>query len=75
LLLITTPFARFIASSVLAKNFDPIGRFTGSALNIGVVLTLVIPSPATFGFVEYAFLGFFILSLASPAVSFAKKPT
>ncbi|MGA2682595.1 MAG: CDP-alcohol phosphatidyltransferase family protein [Candidatus Bathyarchaeia archaeon] len=75
LLLITVSFAQFIASSVYAKKLhDPIGRFTGSALYIGVVLTLVIPSKATFSFVEYAFFGFFLLSLASRAVSFAKKP-
>ncbi len=74
LLLITASFAQFLATSHYAKKlFDPVGRYTGSALYIGVVLTLVLPSQATFAFVEYAFLGFFLVSLASRALSLAKK--
>jgi phosphatidylglycerophosphate synthase len=74
LLLITLSFAQFLVSSAYAKKlYDPIGRYTGSALYIGVVLTLVDTSQATFNFVQYAFLGFFIISLASRAVSLAKK--
>jgi phosphatidylglycerophosphate synthase len=74
LILITAAFAQFLASSVYAKKlYDPVGRYTGSALYIGVVLTLVLPLHATFAFVEYAFLGFFLLSLASRALSLTKK--
>jgi CDP-diacylglycerol--glycerol-3-phosphate 3-phosphatidyltransferase len=70
LLLITAAFAQFVASSFYVKKFhDPIGRYTGSALYIGVVLTIILPSEATFTFVGYAFLGFFLLSLASRALS------
>ncbi|MGA3111135.1 MAG: CDP-alcohol phosphatidyltransferase family protein [Candidatus Bathyarchaeia archaeon] len=70
LLLITAAFAQFVASSLYAKKLhDPIGRYTGSALYIGVVLTIALPSQATFTFVGYAFLGFFLLSLASRALS------
>jgi CDP-diacylglycerol--glycerol-3-phosphate 3-phosphatidyltransferase/cardiolipin synthase len=70
LLLITVAFAQFVGSSLYTKKLhDPIGRYTGSALYIGVVLTLVLPSQATFTFVEYAFLGFFLLSISSRALS------
>lgn len=73
LLLIAASFTQFLASSFFIKRlFDPVGRYTGSALYIGVVLTLVLPSQATFTFVEYAFLGFFVLSLASRALSLKK---
>ena len=74
LLLITAAFAQFVASSLYTKKLhDPIGRYTGSALYIGVVLTLVLPSKATFTFVEYAFLGFFMLSIASRALSLKRN--
>ena len=74
LLLITAAFVIFLVSSLFAKKlYDPVGKYTGSALYIGVVLTLVLPSQATFAFVEYAFLGFFLLSLASRALSLTKR--
>lgn len=73
-LLIAASFTVFLASSLYGKKlYDPIGRYTGSALYIGVVLTLVFPSQAMFSFVQYAFVGFFAASLASRAVSFTKK--
>jgi phosphatidylglycerophosphate synthase len=73
LLLIAASFALFLASSLYAKKlYDPIGRYTGSALYIGVVLTLTLPSQATFSFVQYAFLGWFLISLVSRALSLKK---
>ncbi len=72
-LLIVVSFALFLISSLYAKKlYDPIGRYTGSALYIGVVLTLTLPSQATFSFVQYAFLGWFLISLVSRAVSLTK---
>jgi len=74
LLLIAASFVLFIVSSHYAKKlYDPVGRYIGSALYIGVVLTLVLPTHATFAFVDYAFLVFFLVSLASRAISFTKK--
>jgi phosphatidylglycerophosphate synthase len=69
-LLIATSFFLFLATSRLSKKlYDPIGKYTGSALFIGVVLTLVFPISAIFSFVQYAFLSFFLVSLASRIMS------
>ena len=74
LLLITASFIQFLASSIYSKKlYDPVGRYIGSALYIGIVLTLVFPSQATFSLVEFAFLGFFLVSLASRIVSLTRK--
>jgi phosphatidylglycerophosphate synthase len=74
LLLITASFIQFLATSLYAKKlYDPIGRYIGSALYIGIVLTLVFPTQATFSFVEFAFVGFFLISLVSRIVSLARK--
>ena len=73
-ILIAISFAQFlITSHFSAKFYDPVGKYMGSALYIGVVLTVVFPSQETFTFVEYAFLGFFIVSLASRVVSLKRK--
>ena len=74
LIVITLSFVQFLASSLYSKKlYDPVGKYTGSALYIGIVLTLILPSQAIFSFVEFAFLGFFLVSLASRAVSLARK--
>ena len=72
--LITAAFVQFIISSLYGKKFfDPIGRYIGSALFFGIALTLLSPAQVTFSFVQYAFIGFFALSLGSRIVSFLKK--
>ena len=74
LLLIAASFVQFLATSHYAKKFyDPVGRYLGSALYIGVVLTLLWPTQAIFDFVQYAFVVFFLVSLASRIVSLSKK--
>ena len=74
LLVITLSFVQFLASSLYSKKlYDPVGKYTGSALYIGIVLTLILSSQATFSFVEFAFLGFFLVSLASRTISLARK--
>jgi phosphatidylglycerophosphate synthase len=74
LLLITASFVQFLASSFYAKKlYDPVGRYIGSALYIGIVLTLIFPTQATFSFVEIAFAAFFLISLVSRIVSLARK--
>jgi phosphatidylglycerophosphate synthase len=74
LILIAASFTQFLASSLYSKKlYDPIGRYIGSALYIGIVLTLILPTQATYSFVEFAFIGFFLISLGSRAVSLAKK--
>ncbi len=74
LLLIAASFIQFLATSYFAKKlYDPVGRYIGSALYIGIVLTLISPTQEVFSFVQYAFLGFFLVSLVSRAVSFARK--
>ncbi len=72
--LIVISFVQFIVTSYYAKKvYDPIGKYIGSALYIGIVLTLVFPAQTTFLFVQYAFTGFFVVSLASRISSLAKK--
>ena len=74
LLLITASFGQFLVSSLYTRKlYDPIGRYTGSALYLGIVLTLVFPTQAVFDFVQFAFIGFFVVSLASRALSLAGK--
>lgn len=71
---IVVAFLAFILTSHLIKKiYDPVGRYLGSALYIGIALTLLWPSEATFIFVQYAFLVFFLLSLVSRLVSYAKR--
>jgi phosphatidylglycerophosphate synthase len=75
LLLIAAAFAQFVVSSFFAKKlYDPVGRYLGSALYIGVVLTLLWPTDAVFVFVQYAFVVFFLVSLASRIISLTRKP-
>ena len=74
LLLIAVSFVQFLATSFFAKKlYDPVGRYLGSALYIGIVLTLLWPTQAIFTFVQYAFVGFFLASLASRIVSLTRK--
>ena len=73
-LLIVVSFTQFIATSNFAKKiYDPIGKYIGSALYIGIVLTLVFPGQATYSFVQYAFAGFFIVSISSRIISLARN--
>jgi phosphatidylglycerophosphate synthase len=75
LLLIAVAFIQFLATSFLAKKlYDPVGRYLGSALYIGVVLTLLWPIEAVFDFVQYTFAVFFLVSLASRIISLTRKP-
>ena len=74
LILISASFIQFLVTSLYAKKlYDPVGKYTGSALYIGIVLTLIFPVKAIFSFVEFAFLGFFLVSLGSRIVSLARK--
>jgi phosphatidylglycerophosphate synthase len=74
LLLIAASFVQFLATSLYAKKlYDPVGRYLGSALYIGITLTLIWPMQATFSFVQFAFLGFFLVSIASRIVSLTRK--
>jgi len=76
LLIITFAFIQFIITSYLAKKlYDPVGRYLGSALYIGVVLTLFWPTESVFAFVQYAFVGFFLFSIASRIISLTRKRT
>ena len=74
LLLITASFVQFIATSHYTKKpYDPIGKYIGSALYIGIVLTLIFPAQATYNFVQYAFLGFFLISVGSRIISLSRN--
>ena len=74
-LLIAASFIQFIVTSLYAKKlYDPVGRYLGSALCIGIVLTLLWPTQAIFLFVQFAFVGFFLVSLASRIISLTRKP-
>ena len=75
LLLIAAAFIQFLATSFLSKKlYDPVGRYLGSALYIGVVLTLLWPTSPVFAFVQDAFAAFLLVSLASRIVSLTRKP-
>jgi len=74
LLLIAASFIQFVATSRYTKKlYDPVGRYLGSSLYIGVVLTLIFPVQASFSFVQYAYVGFFLVSLASRIFSLTRK--
>jgi phosphatidylglycerophosphate synthase len=74
LLLIAMAFFQFIATSFYSKRlYDPVGRYLGSALYIGVVLTLLWPVLAIFVFVQYAFAVFFLVSIASRILGLTRK--
>lgn len=74
LLIIATAFIQFIATSIYSKKlYDPVGRYLGSALYIGIVLTLLWPTIAIFIFVQYAFAVFFLVSIASRTISLTRK--
>ncbi len=74
LILIATAFIQFIATSFYTKKlYDPVGRYLGSALYVGVVLTLLWPTLAIFIFVQYAFAVFFSVSIASRTISLTRK--
>jgi phosphatidylglycerophosphate synthase len=76
LVLIAVAFIQFIGTSFYAKTlYDPVGRYLGSALYIGVVLTLLWPIEAIFAFVQYAFVGFLLVSLTSRIISLTRKKT
>ena len=76
LILISALFIQFLVTSLYAKKlYDPVGKYAGSALYIGIVLTLIFPVKAIFSFVEFAFLGFFLVSLGSRIVSLARTTT
>jgi phosphatidylglycerophosphate synthase len=73
-LVIAAAFIQFLVTSFYAKKlYDPVGRYLGSALYIGVALTLLFPLESTFVFVQYAFVGFFLVSLGSRIWSLTKK--
>ena len=66
LVLIAVSFAQFLATSYFSKKvYDPVGRYFGSALYIGIALTLLWPTEASFIFVQCAFVVFFLISLLS----------
>jgi phosphatidylglycerophosphate synthase len=74
LILIATAFIQFIATSFYTKKlYDPVGRYLGSALYIGVVLTLLWPTLAIFIFVQCAFGVFFLVSIVSRIISLTRK--
>jgi CDP-diacylglycerol--glycerol-3-phosphate 3-phosphatidyltransferase len=73
-ILIAAAFIQFVVTSFYSKKlYDPVGRYLGSALYIGVVLTLMWPISQVFVFVQYAFVGFFLVSLASRIISLTRK--
>ena len=74
LLLIVAAFIQFLTTSYISKKmYDPVGRYLGSALYIGVVLTFLWPTIANFIFVQYAFAVFFSVSIASRTISLTRK--
>jgi phosphatidylglycerophosphate synthase len=76
LLIIAASFIQFLATSYFSKKmYDPVGRYLGSALYVGVVLTLLWPTLSILIFVQYAFAVFFLVSIASRTISLTRKRT
>jgi|SRR5665647_2095752 len=74
LLLIAASFIQFLVTSYLyRKIYDPVGRYIGSALYIGIALTLLWPIPTIFIFVQYAFVVFFLVSITSRIIDLTRK--
>jgi phosphatidylglycerophosphate synthase len=74
LLLIAAAFIQFLVTSIFVRKiYDPVGRYLGSALYIGIALTLLWPIQEIFDFVQYAFVAFFLVSLTSRIVSLTRK--
>jgi phosphatidylglycerophosphate synthase len=74
LLVIAASFVQFLITSHYTKRlYDPIGKYIGSALYIGIILTLVFPTQATYSFVLFAFVGFFLVSLGSRITSLLRN--
>jgi phosphatidylglycerophosphate synthase len=74
LLLIAASFGQFLVTSYYAKKvYDPVGKYVGSALYIGIVLTFVFPEQSTYSFVQFAFVGFFLVSLGSRIISLTRN--
>jgi len=74
LILIAASFIQFLATGRYSKKiYDPVGRYLGSSLYIGTVLTLIFPIQESFNFVQYAFVGFFLVSLISRIISLTRK--
>jgi phosphatidylglycerophosphate synthase len=73
-ILMTASFIQFIVTSkYCGKLYDPVGRYLGSALYIGIALTLLFPAQTIFNFVQFAFLGFVLASIISRIISFSRK--
>ena len=76
LLFIAASFVQFAVTSRYTKKlYDPVGKYLGSSLYIGVVLTLIFPVQTSFSFVQFAYVGFFLVSLVSRIISLTKKKT
>jgi CDP-diacylglycerol--glycerol-3-phosphate 3-phosphatidyltransferase/cardiolipin synthase len=74
LILIAVSFIQFLVTGRYTKKiYDPVGRYLGSTLYIGTVLTLIYPIQESFNFVQYAFVGFFLVSLISRIISLTRK--
>ena len=74
LLLIAASFVQFVVTSRYTKKlYDPVGRYLGSSLYIGAVLTLIFPVQIAFSFVQFAYAGFFLVSLVSRIISLTRK--
>lgn len=70
LILIAASFSQFVLSSLYTeKIYDPLGKYFGSALYLGIALTLVFPFQAMFTFVEYSFLVFALTSFITRTVN------
>lgn len=72
LILIAASFMQFVVSSLYTKKlYDPLGKYLGSALYLGIGLTLAFPIQPIFVFVQYAFLIFASISFITRTVSLA----
>jgi len=72
--LIAVAFAQFMITSYLAKKvYDPVGRYIGSALYIGITLTILYSTQFVFDFVQYAFMVFLAVSLISRIITLKRK--
>jgi phosphatidylglycerophosphate synthase len=71
ILAIAASFGQFLLTSQLSKKlYDPLGRYIGSTLYIGIGLTLLAPTPPIFTLVTIGFPAFAAASFATRIASF-----
>ncbi|MGD6809007.1 MAG: CDP-alcohol phosphatidyltransferase family protein [Candidatus Bathyarchaeia archaeon] len=72
LLLIAGSFGQFAVTGYFAKRlYDPLGKYVGSVLYIGITLTLICPTACTFLIVQAGIIAFILTSFVTRTLDLA----